>query len=50
MSSKKKGKFFERMYQEYMEGKGNKVEKPENSDHDRKVNNVKKEIKGSFLW
>jgi hypothetical protein len=50
LSSKKKGKFFEMLYQEYMEGKGNTVTKPDNSDHDRKVNGIKKEIKGSFLW
>ena len=50
MSSKKKGKFFERMYEEYMSGQGFKVEKPENSDHDRKVNTRKKVFKGYFLW
>lgn len=50
LSSKKKGKFFEMLYQEYMESQGNIVTKPDNSDHDRKVNNIKKEIKGSFLW
>ena len=50
LSSKKKGKFFELLHQEYMEGKGNIVTKPDNSDHDRKVNNVKKEIKGSCWW
>jgi len=50
MSSKKKGKYFERMYEEYMTSKGCKVEKPRNSDHDRVCNDRKKEIKGSFLW
>jgi len=50
LSSKKKGKFFEHLYADYVSGKGFKVEKPDNSDHDRKVNGRKKEIKGSFLW
>jgi (2Fe-2S) ferredoxin len=50
MSSKKKGKYFELMYAEYMTDKGNLVERPDSSEHDRKVNGIKKEIKGSFLW
>jgi hypothetical protein len=50
LSSKKKGKFFEMLYEEYMTDKGCKVERPDNSDHDRKCNSRKKEIKGSFLW
>ena len=50
LSSKKKGKFFELLYEEYMTGKGCKVEKPNNSNHDRICNSRKKEIKGSFLW
>lgn len=49
-SSKKKGAYFEKIYQEYMESKGCVVEKPQNSDHDRIVDKRKKEIKGSFLW
>lgn len=49
-SSKKKGAYFEKIYQEYMESKGCVVQKPKNSDHDRIVDNRKKEIKGSFLW
>lgn len=50
LSSKKKGKFFERIYSEYMSNLGCRVEKARNSDHDRTVNGRKKEIKGSFLW
>jgi len=50
LSSKKKGKYFERIYQEYMESKGVLVEKAQNSDHDRVADGRKKEIKGSFLW
>jgi hypothetical protein len=50
LSSKKKGKFFELLYEEYMTDKGCKVEKPNNSNHDRICNSRKKEIKGSFLW
>ena len=50
LSSKKKGKFFEHLYQEYAEGLGQKVTKPWNSDHDRISNRRKKEVKGSFLW
>jgi hypothetical protein len=50
MSSKKKGKYFELIYAEYMSTKGNKVEKSDSTEHDRKVNGRKKEIKGSFLW
>lgn len=50
LSSKKKGKYFEHIYQEYMESKGSVVEKPRNSDHDRIADGRKKEIKGSFLW
>jgi hypothetical protein len=49
-SSKKKGKWFEEIYSEYMKSKGHTVEKPNNSDHDRIVDNRKKEIKGSFMW
>jgi hypothetical protein len=50
MSSKKKGKYFELIYSEYMADKGNFVEKSDSTEHDRKVNGRKKEIKGSFLW
>ena len=37
MSSKKKGKFFEKIVQEYLESLGYTVNKPENSAHDRRV-------------
>lgn len=50
MSSKKKGARFESIVQEYCTKIGYKVEKPDNSDHDRKINGKKAEIKGSMLW
>ena len=50
MSSKKKGARFESIVQEYCTNIGYKVEKPDNSDHDRKINGKKAEIKGSMLW
>lgn len=55
MSSKKKGKFFEKIVQEYLENQGYTVTKPDNSDHDRIVatkngKTIKVEIKGSMLW
>ena len=50
MSSKKKGARFEGIVQEYCTNLGYKVTKPDNSDHDRKINNIKVEIKGSMLW
>ena len=58
MSSKKKGKFFEKIVQEYLENQGYTVTKPDNSDHDRIVRldatkngkTIKVEIKGSMLW
>ena len=50
LSSRKKGKYFERLYQEYAKSLGSVVEKPVNSGHDRIVDGRKKEIKGSFLW
>jgi hypothetical protein len=50
LSSKKKGKFFEKIYEEYASEQGKKVSGPGNSDHDRIVDGRKKEIKGSFLW
>ena len=50
LSSKKKGKYFEIIYHEYVENKGLLVESPQNSDHDRIVDGRKKEVKGSFLW
>ena len=50
LSSKRKGKFFEALCQEYYESLERKVTKPENSQHDRIIDGLKKEIKGSFLW
>lgn len=51
MSSKKKGKFFELLVEEYLKKQGHKVERSLNSDYDRLVNGNKKvEIKGSMLW
>jgi hypothetical protein len=51
-SSRKKGKYLEMLYSEYILNKdpNNVVEKSENSGHDRLVSKEKKEIKGSFLW
>ena len=54
LSSKKKGKHFEALYQEYAERLGQTVKREENSDHDSITfitrTKSKKEIKGSFLW
>jgi hypothetical protein len=51
MSSKKKGKYFELIVQEYLQKQGYKVGKAVNSDHDRVINHfIKLEIKGSLLW
>ena len=51
MSSKKKGKYFELIVQEYLRKQGYKVGKACNSDHDRIINDhIKLEIKGSLLW
>ena len=55
LSSKKKGKFIEKLVKEYEESLGNKTEPKCNSyDHDLLVDRGdglrKKEIKGSFLW
>ena len=50
MSSKRKGRFFEQLTEEYADSEGWKVSKPENSDHDTVINGKKVEIKGSFLW
>lgn len=51
MSSKKKGKYFELIVQEYLKKQGYKVDKALNSDHDRVINDtIKLEIKGSLLW
>ena len=50
LSSKKKGKYFERLYTEFKLSQGVSVSKPSNSNHDRIVDGKKVEIKGSFLW
>lgn len=50
LSSKKKGKYFESIFEEYCVSKGKVVQKPLNSDHDRIVDGLKVEVKGSFLW
>jgi hypothetical protein len=50
MSSKKKGKYFETLVEEFFLKKGYSISKPESSDHDRIINDLKVEIKGSFLW
>jgi hypothetical protein len=51
MSSKKKGKYFEIIVEEYLEKNGYKVSKAKNTDHDRIINNlIKLEIKSSLLW
>tara|TARA_B100001175_G_scaffold233827_1_gene200254 strand:+ start:1085 stop:1621 length:537 start_codon:yes stop_codon:yes gene_type:complete len=50
LSSKRKGRFFEVLTEEYVENLGWKVSKPTNSDHDTIINGKKVEIKGSFLW
>jgi hypothetical protein len=51
MSSKRKGKYFEKIVEEYLKKQGYKVGKAVNSDHDRVINDlIKLEIKGSLLW
>ena len=50
MTSKRKGRFFELLTEEYVENYGWKVSKPKNSDHDTIINGKKVEIKGSFRW
>lgn len=51
LSSSKKGKFFERIVDEYLRGLGFVVGRSRNSDYDRLINDkVCLEIKGSSLW
>ena len=50
MSSKRKGKYFELLFEEYCDNMGWKVQDPTNSDHDTRINGKKVEIKGSLLW
>jgi hypothetical protein len=50
MSSKKKGRYFENLVQEYLSKQGYEVKRSKNSDYDRIVNGKRVEIKGSLLW
>lgn len=50
LSSKRKGAWFERIVESILRSKGYIVEKPSHTDHDRIVNGLKMEIKGSFMW
>ena len=50
LSSKRKGRFFEVLTEEYCENLGFQISKPKNSDHDTIINGKKVEIKGSFRW
>jgi len=51
MSSKKKGKFFELLVEEYLKRQGHVVARADNSNYDRLVNGkIRLEIKGSMLW
>lgn len=50
LSSKRKGRFFEVLTEEYCENLGFTIDKPQNSDHDSIINGKKVEIKGSFRW
>ena len=50
MSSKRKGKYFELLFEEYCDNMGWKVQDPTNTDHDTRINGKKVEVKGSLLW
>ena len=51
MSSRKKGKFFERIVREWFTKKlGFDVSDPKSSNHDFVLDELKIEVKGSFLW
>ena len=50
LTSKKKGRFFELLVEDYARKQGWKINKPDNTDHDTKINGKKVEIKGSFRW
>lgn len=50
LSSKRKGKYFEELVEEILTDYGYTVTPPYSTDHDRVVNGLKMEIKGSFLW
>ncbi|MCW3976847.1 MAG: hypothetical protein NWE77_02820 [Candidatus Bathyarchaeota archaeon] len=49
-SAKSKGAAIEKLVSEILTGKGHAVTTGGSSDYDRKVDGVKVEIKGSFLW
>tara|TARA_B100002019_G_scaffold73669_1_gene63639 strand:+ start:9646 stop:10176 length:531 start_codon:yes stop_codon:yes gene_type:complete len=50
MSSKRKGKFFEKLVSEYCKHLGFAVTRPKQSEYDRIINGRRVEIKGSMLW
>ena len=50
MSSKKKGAAFEKLISEILTAQGYTVEKPTSTDHDRRINGQRIEIKGSLGW
>jgi len=50
MSSKRKGKFFEKLVSEYCKHLGFAVTRPKQSEYDRVINGQRCEIKGSMLW
>ena len=50
MTSKRKGRFFEQLTEQYVKEFGWKVSKPTNTEHDTIINGKKIEIKGSFRW
>lgn len=49
MHAKQKGKRFEMITSDVCQKLGHKVEKPTNTDHDRIIDGIKSEIKGSTL-
>ena len=49
MGAKQKGKYYELITEDVLQKIGFTVEKPTNTDHDRIINGVKSEIKGSTL-
>jgi hypothetical protein len=54
LSSSKKGKFFERLVEEYLLSLGHTVEKPKSKDYDKLLKargkRFRVEVKGSTLW
>ena len=49
MGAKQKGKYYELITENVLSQRGYLVEKPESTEHDRIINKVKTEIKGSTL-